>query len=474
MKQTALANQQPVIGLEVHVQLNTKTKLFCPCPSDAKEPNSACCPTCLGMPGSKPSLNKKAMEYALKVALALGCRINKEFYFSRKTYFYPDLAKNYQITQYEVPFAEKGKIVLKGGKAVKLTRIHLEEDPASLVHEQGIGSSQYCLVDYNRSGIPLVEIVTEPCMESAEEAREFLNSLLATLEYLGVFEQGKNAMKCDANISIKGNEKAEVKNITSFKGVEKAIQFEIQRQKKLVAGGKKTERQTRGFDEKSGKTVFQRSKETEDDYGYIFEPDLPMFTVNEKQLDAIRNSIPELSPAKAARLEKQYKIPFEHAEVLSSSKMLADLFEKTAKNCRPETAAAFLRRELLAVLNRSGKTLQSAGLSPKELSHLFRMFDEGKVNEKTVKEALINQVKTGVSPREFVKKNDLIKDMNESKVGEICEKTMVENKDAVKDYLSGEKKAFNFLVGMAMREARGKAEPRQIQKTMLQKLESKK
>src|SRR3989344_4295540 len=237
-----------VIGLEIHIQLDTESKLFCSCPTRASAgPNTAVCEVCLGMPGSKPVLNKKAVDYALMVALALNCRANREFFFSRKTYFYPDLAKNYQTTQYEVPVGEAGFLEVDG-KRVRIRRVHLEEDPASLVHEGGVGKSAYSLVDYNRSGIPLVEIVTEPDMESPAQARRFLDTLLTTLNYLGVYAHGESVLKADCNISLKGGERVEVKNVTGFRAVEDALEAEFARQKVAVAAGERIVQHTRGFD----------------------------------------------------------------------------------------------------------------------------------------------------------------------------------------------------------------------------------
>ncbi len=258
-----------VIGLECHVELDTTTKLFCGCPTKGNdEPNTRTCEVCLGMPGSKPVLNKKALDFALKLCLALNCKISKELIFSRKSYFYPDMAKNYQISQYEIPLGSKGSLKLKSGKEINITRVHMEEDPAALVHPAGMRGSAYVLVDYNRSGNPLVEIVTEPCMESAEEARDFMNQLITILSYLEIFDINKGVIKADANVSIKesGFVKQEVKNITGFKEIEQALQYEILRQKDEVKAGKKLSQETRAWDSEKGITFLLRKKETNGDY----------------------------------------------------------------------------------------------------------------------------------------------------------------------------------------------------------------
>ena len=264
---------KPIIGLEVHVQLSTESKLFCGCNSHASEqPNSAVCQVCLGMPGSKPVLNKKAVDNALKIALALNCDINSEFFFSRKTYFYPDMSKNFQITQYEIPLGKNGFIVLKSGKKIRIRRVHLEEDPASLVHEGGLGQATATLIDYNRSGCPLVEIVTEPDISSPEEARQLLDHLLAILNYLNVFVLGKDILKVDSNVSIEGSERVEVKNVTGFRSVEKALAFEITRQLSVLAKGEKVKRHTMAFDEETQTKFKQEMKKYKLDSFYIHTP----------------------------------------------------------------------------------------------------------------------------------------------------------------------------------------------------------
>ena len=304
-----------MIGLETHVQLNTKTKMFCGCSikNIPDEPNSRCCPTCLGMPGSKPSLNRAALDAGVKIALALGCEVSGEVIFSRKTYFYPDMAKNYQITQYEIPIAKEGSFETidsnEKAKTIRIRRINLEEDPAKLHHEGGdITTADYVLIDYNRSGIPLCEIVTEPDISSPREARIFLQRLSTALEYLGVFSKGEMSLRTDANVSVEGNNRVEIKNITSFADVEKALDYEIERQSNVIDRGGSIESQTMAWDSKHGVTKAMRKKETEEDYGYIFEPDLVAVDVKIEALKDIRKNLPEMPQQRYERYLARYKL----------------------------------------------------------------------------------------------------------------------------------------------------------------------
>ena len=459
-----------IIGLETHVQLNTMSKLFCGCKTQAVEPNTATCPVCLGHPGAKPVLNKAAVGMALKIALALNCKINPEFFFSRKTYFYPDMAKNFQITQYEVPLGENGHVVLSSGKKILIQRIHLEEDPAALVHEEGMQSSSFSLVDYNRSGLPLVEIVTTPCIESAAQAREYLNALLGILGYLDVFVLGKNSLKADANISIGGGERVEVKNVTGFKAVEAALSFEEKRQKSLAGEGKKIVRETRGFDEANQSTFSLRSKETEEDYGYIFEPDIPKIVVSQEWLAELNKSLPELPEQKARRFQKQFNLPDFEAKVICSDRELSTIFEESAKKVEPVFAARFLARELLGTLNYNSLSLNELGLKAPEIIRLLELLSSGNVSEKNAKLALIKYATEKIVPSEFLGKNNLLIDVTGGDVEKIVEKILAKNPQALLDVKAGKEKAMNFLVGLAMRETKGKAQPREIQKIIKGKI----
>ncbi len=459
-----------IIGLEVHVHLNTKSKLFCGCTTKEGPPNSNTCPICLGMPGSKPFLNEKAVEFAVKAALALNCTVNPNFFFSRKTYFYPDMAKNFQITQYELPIGEKGFVKLRSGKKVEIQRLHLEEDPASLVHEEGMEKSEHVLVDYNRSGFPMIEVVTSPCLESAEEAREFLNELQTIMDYLGIFVQGQDLLKADANISLKGGERVEIKNISSFKGVEKALGLEILRQRNLQKFGKKVERETRGFDSDSGTTKLLRTKESEDDYGYIAEPDIPRIVLEDRQVSKWRSELPELHSQRSQRFAKEFHIDEKVADVLVSDKALAGLFESVAKKVSPKLAAQFLSRELLAVLNHDNLSLRDTELKEKDVVNLLELLEVSKISEKSAKETLIKMVLEKVEPVSFIEKQGWLVSFNENDIETLAEEVLKENSKAVEDFKKGDSKALNFLVGQVLRKSKGKANPRKVQEWLEKKL----
>ncbi|MFH0954700.1 MAG: Asp-tRNA(Asn)/Glu-tRNA(Gln) amidotransferase subunit GatB [Candidatus Micrarchaeota archaeon] len=455
----------PVIGLEIHVQLHTNSKLFCGCSTKGIEPNSATCPICLGHPGSKPVLNKKALDYALKIAMALNCQINESFSFSRKTYFYPDLSKNYQITQYELPIGQNGFLELSSGKKIRITRVHLEEDPAALIHENSC-----CLADYNRSGIPLAEIVTEPDLASPSEAREFMDRLLNLLNFLEVFKLGEDTLKADSNISLKGSERAEVKNVSGFRNIEKALQYEIERQTKMRDENEKISRETRGFNEERQTTYLLRKKESEEDYGYIFEPDLTPYRLSKKDLDEIKKTIPELPAQKSARFQKQFGLAAYDANVLCASKKLSDLFEEIAKSVSPKTVSVFLTREILGIVNYNKLELDSVELNAVHLTELLQLLENKKVSEKNAKEAAIHYVLEKTPPKTYLEKQNLLMDTNSMDAEKIVEKILVQNPKAAEDLKSGNPKSLNFLVGLVMRETKGKANPREIQKMIEKKV----
>ncbi len=459
-----------IIGLECHVQLDTKSKLFCGCPTTAEEPNSACCEICLGFPGSKPVLNRKALDYALRVALALNCEINREFFFSRKTYFYPDMSKNFQITQYEIPVGKGGHIILSSGKKIRIDRVHIEEDPAALVHSEGLDASRYTKVDYNRSGIPLIEVVTAPDLSSPQEARDFLDQLTTVLHYLGVFDLQNGTLKVDSNLSIEGNERAEVKNITGKRSVEKALAYEEVRQKGLVKKGVHMKRETRAFNEQTSTTRSMRSKESEADYGYIFDPDLPTFELSDSHLEEIRGNLPELHGIKAERFMKQYAIDEYTAQVLSANPVLGDLFEDVSKKVDARFAAKFLSRELLAIINYNNLSLATAGLDPAEISALLEMLLKGEVSERNAKQALIKYALEKIPPAKYIEEQGLKKDLDTDQIEDAVDVVLKEQEKAVADFKAGGQKALNFLVGQVMRKTKGKVEAREIQSILEKKL----
>ncbi len=354
------------IGLETHVQLNTKSKIFCGCRNPVSmekepKPNVMVCGVCLGFPGSKPLVNERVLEMALRIATAFGCSIAKETFFSRKTYFYPDMSKNFQITQYEIPLASNGKIEVNGNR-IRISRIHMEEDPAKLIHVGGLGG-RHVLVDYNRSGIPLVEIVTEPDITSPREARVYLQKLANILEYLGVYDSSSRAIiKSDANISLEGGARVEVKNITGTKDIEQALNYEIVRQKNLLKRGVRVRRATRTWNPDMRATEDMRGKEEEDEYGYIFEPDLPVITLSKKELQHIEKFIPELPEKRLKRFVKEYRLPGKIAESIVSDIGLAELFEEAAKKTESRLAGTWIAGYLKKTLNWNNMKFRDSGI----------------------------------------------------------------------------------------------------------------
>jgi len=454
-----------VIGLEVHIELNTNTKLFCGCPTKgSEEPNTRTCEVCLGMPGSKPVLNKKAVEFAIKLCLALNCKLNKELIFSRKSYFYPDMSKNYQITQYEIPLGHDGSLNLKSGKEVGITRVHMEEDPASLVHPKGIHESAYVLVDYNRSGNPLLEIVTGPELGSAEEAREFMKQLITTLGYLKIFDINSNIIKADANVSIKGSGYArqEVKNITGFKEIERALNYEIARQKSAVAEGKKLEQETRSWDSEKGITLLLRKKESEEDYGYILDTDLVKTEITGEFIGKIKKEMPELAHDKIKKFITKHKLRKEDAEILSAEKELAEMFEKVAEQVDPILAAKWLRRELIRVLNYNKKEISEMGIDEMHMVQLLKLVENRTITDSVAQKILEKLVEKPFDVNEYVKKENLGAVSDASELEKYCGEAVKENPKAAEDYRNGEEKALNFIVGQVMKKTKGKATPKEV------------
>ncbi|HII16175.1 MAG TPA: Asp-tRNA(Asn)/Glu-tRNA(Gln) amidotransferase subunit GatB [Nanoarchaeota archaeon] len=450
------------IGLEVHISLNKniKTKMFCGCKlPEGMEPNTNCCPVCLAHPGSKPVFNRQVLKHALKLALALNCNIANKVIFSRKTYFYPDLPANYQITQYEFPLGEGGHIDLGSGKRVALKRMHMEEDPAALIHPGGVSDAPFTLIDFNRAGTPLIEVVTEPDMESPNEARLFLKKLLAIVEYLGIYGNATGTMKADANISIKetGYTRVEIKNISGFREIESALSYEIERQKRAFLNDERVVQETRGWDADKQATYQMRTKETEDDYGFIAEPNLPAIDVTEKMVSDARKEIPELAYAKALRFREQYKLNAEDAEVLAMDMKLADLFEKCAKEIGPVLAAKWLRKELVGVLNESKKVLRDIKLDEKQLIALLKMFEAKKVNDKTARELLEKLIEKRFDVEKHVKEHNLEAVSGASELEAFCKEAIEENPNVADDYRQGREEALNYLVGQVMKKTKGKA-----------------
>lgn len=467
-----------VIGLEVHVQLNKlKTKLFCSCSLDyhGDEPNTHVCPVCLGLPGTMPVLNEEAVKAGIKVALALNAKINPVMRFDRKNYFYPDLPKGFQISQYDMPLAWGGYVTIEteeGEKQVTLKRIHMEEDPGKLSYKGSITSAKYSLIDYNRSGVPLLEIVTEPVLNSPKEARTFLNTLRIILEYLDVFDGNlEGAMRVDANISIAGGGRVEIKNISSFKGVERALTYEITRQKNLIRRGRAVKRETRHFDEANNITVSLRSKEEEHDYRYFPEPDLvPVETAEFVEL--VRNELPEMPWEKRERLIKQYNLSFEKAKILVLDPKMADYFERVAEKIDPKVSASWIVDVLRGELNYRDMSFAEGEkrISSDEFSELLGYFLRGDITEKGVVEVIRTKLDEGGEIREIIEKKGLFS-IPAEEIDRLCKEAIEKNPKAVEDYRAGKKQAVNFLVGYVMKVTRGRADPEITAKRMKELLE---
>ncbi|MBI2654138.1 Asp-tRNA(Asn)/Glu-tRNA(Gln) amidotransferase subunit GatB [Candidatus Woesearchaeota archaeon] len=459
-----------VIGLEIHTELDTNTKLFCSCPTKGnEEPNTRTCPTCLGMPGSKPVLNKKAVEFALKLCLALNCEISPELIFSRKSYFYPDMSKNYQISQYDIPLGKNGSLRLRDGKEIGIIRVHLEEDPASLIHPAGLKESQYVLVDYNRSGNPLVEIVTEPDLTSPDEARDFMKQLITVLNYLEIFDINEGIIKADANVSIKESDYArvEIKNITGFKEIEKALVYEVNRQKEDTKLHKKIEQETRAWDSEKGVTFTLRKKETEEDYGYIIDTDLTIVEITDKWVKEIKKEMPELAQDKVKKFVEKHKIKKEDAEILAAEKELAEMFEKVAEEINPVLAAKWLRRELVRVLNYNKKELREVEIDEKHMIDLLKLVENKNITDNVASKILEKLIEKPFNVNEYVKKEKLEAVSDTSELEKYCREAIEENPQAVEDYKKGEKRALNFIVGKVMAKTRGKATPKEVNEIIL-------
>ncbi len=465
-----------VIGLEVHVQLNKlRTKLFCSCPLDYHHspPNTHVCPVCLGMPGAMPVINKEAVKAAIKVALALNSEIQPFTVFDRKNYFYPDLPKGFQISQYDRPLALGGYVTIEVDgeeKRIQLKRVHMEEDPGKLSYRGSITTAKYSLIDYNRSGAPLLEIVTEPVMNSPKEARLFLNKLRMILEYLDVFDGDlEGAMRVDANISLKGGGRVEVKNISSFKGVERALSYEVMRQKNLLQRGRVVARETRHFDEARNITVTLRSKEEEQDYRYFPEPDLvPVYTG--EILKEVEGTLPEMPEEKRERLKREYAIGDNYAKVLILDVKMADYFEDVAKYVNPKLAASWIVDVLRGELNYRGWNFPKCRevFSPEEFAKLIKYLEEDRITEKGVVEVIRTKLDEGGDIDEIIKRKGLFA-IPKEEIIKFCKEAIEENPKAVQDYMKGKKQALNFLVGQVMKKTRGRADPGETAK-MLEEL----
>jgi aspartyl-tRNA(Asn)/glutamyl-tRNA(Gln) amidotransferase subunit B len=452
------------IGLEIHLQPNTKSKLFCTCSTEGVEPNTKVCQICMGMPGSKPRLNSDAFIAALKLAIAMNCKIHNISFFARKTYFYPDLPKDFQITQYDQPFATEGKLKMKD-KEVEITRIHIEEDPASLKHVESKNGAAYVLIDYNRSGTPLCEIVTPPVFTSPAEARAFLEELMKLADYIGIFDAQEGKIRADVNVSIEGHPRVEVKNITSFRDAERAAQFEIIRQESVVARGEQGVTETRSFDQRTGTTDSMRHKETEEEYGYIPEPDLPPLTITDPELKKIIAEMPEPPYQRIARFVKEYKIKEEQAESLMSERALADQFEEVSKKSDPALAAMWYSY-VQKILNFNAVRFDKTGFKANSMVEFLALLSSGEVSKRGA-ELLLRELVMKPEPAKKTAERLGLLALSEAETKSLVEKAIKENPNAVNDVKSGKEKAIQFLVGQVIRASKGRAK----EKTVLELLD---
>lgn len=460
---------EAIIGLEVHVQLKTKSKIFCGCSTAfGARPNSQTCPVCLGFPGVLPVLNKKAVEYAVKAGLALNCQIAKSCKFHRKNYFYPDLPKAYQISQYDEPLATDGylQISIDGNETkIGILRVHLEEDAGKLIHTEDKSS----LVDFNRCGVPLIEIVSKPMLKTPQQAYEYLLCLKGILEYIDVSDcnMEEGSLRCDANVSVRPigqsrlGTKTEVKNMNSFKSVEKALSYEIDRQIKFIKQGGDITQQTRLWDEKKQITTTMRTKESAHDYRYFPEPDLVPLEISQEWIEEIKTTIPELPQVKRKRFIAEYDLPPYDAGVLTATKQLSEFFENTTKLYpKPKIVSNWIMTEVLGILSKENIEITQSKLTPTHLASMLQLIDKGIISGKIGKEILPEVFITGRMPDEIIQEKGLIQITDEDEIVKIIDKVIAENPKAVEEHKIGKKQVLGFLVGQVMKLTKGKANPK--------------
>jgi len=475
---------EPVIGLEVHVEMATASKMFCGCPvvdSVEAEPNTAVCPVCAGMPGALPVANERAVEFAMRVGLALGCKIEPVSIFARKNYFYPDLPKGYQISQFEEPLATNGEILIQtndGDKTIRVLRAHLEEDAGKLTHVNGAS-----LVDLNRAGVPLLEIVSEPDMHSAAEARAYAENLRDILRYLGVNsgDMEKGVIRFEANTSVrpvgttKLGTRTEVKNLNSFRAMEDAINFEITRQSKIIEEGGEVDQVTMGWDEAKAETYTQRGKEDSHDYRYFPEPDLPPLKVAEDWVQRVREQLPELPDAKFQRFVTEFNLSEYDARVLVAEKAIADFFETALNelpdNIKPKTLSNWMSGELFALMNQAEIGIDALKVTPAALAELVSLVAEGEINKNTGKEVLAEVFASGKSPKAIVAKRGLGQVSDGDLIAGLVSEVLNENQPEVKSYREGKEGVVNWLFGQVMKKARGRANPQILREELMRQLE---
>jgi len=498
---------KPTIGMEVHAELKTNTKMFCSCKNDPdeQEPNKNVCPICLAHPGTLPTANKEAIKKVLKVGLALNCKINEFSQFDRKNYFYPDLPKGYQISQYKHPLCGPGFLEVEG-KKIGITRIHLEEDTGRSIHPKG---KDYSLIDFNRAGVPLMELVTEPEINTGKQAKNFCEKLQLILKYLDVSsaDMEKGQMRCEVNISISKDEtkgtKVEIKNLNSFKAVERSIDYEIKRQTKVLDEGKKVIQETRGWDEKKQKTVSQRVKEEAHDYRYFPEPDLPPMEIGKEEptnldklksdkiyLSEIKKTMPELPQDKTKRFEEEYGLSSDQIDILVKNKDLGEYFEKVASDLKEwvkteekehelkekktkklfKLAANYIITELQKLTKKTEKEEKIERITGENFAELMKMIYEGEISSSAAQKILEVMYKTQGDPSQIAQEQGLIQMSDSSQLEEVIDKIVKENSSVVEEYKSGKENALQFLIGQVMKETKGQANPQVAQELLFKKL----
>ena len=469
-----------VIGLEVHSELSTKTKIFCSCPTEfGGEPNTHCCPICMAMPGALPVLNKKVVEYAIKAGLATNCDITRVSKNDRKNYFYPDLPKSYQISQFDMPLCTNGYVEIEtenGPKKIGLVRIHIEEDAGKLNHDEfGRGS----LVDLNRAGVPLIEIVSEPDLRSVEEVDTYLKKLKSLLEYIEVSDckMQEGSFRADVNVSVrkKGSTefgtRTEMKNMNSFRSITRAIEYEAERQIEVLEQGGKIYQETLRWDEVSGKTFSMRDKENAQDYRYFPEPDLAIINISDEMIENIKSSLPEMPESRRERYIKEFNLPEYDSNILTSSKYLSDLFENASKVCNnPKAVSNWIMTDITRILNEEEKEPNEIPFTAEQLGQLVVLIDKGTISSKIAKQVLEELFENPKNPEDIIKEKGWIQISDEGAIKEVVLKILEANPQSIIDYKAGRDRALGFLVGQAMKETRGKANPQMLNKMFLEEL----
>ena len=473
-----MKDYEVIIGLEVHAELSTNTKIYCNCTTEfGADPNTHCCPICTGMPGTLPVLNKKVVEYAVKMGLATNCKIANFSKQDRKNYYYPDLPKAYQISQYDLPLCENGHIDIEVDgkkKTIGITRIHIEEDAGKLIHDAYTGDT---LVDMNRCSVPLIEIVSEPDMRSAKEAVEYMQALKSILEYLDICDckMQEGSLRCDVNLSVRPvgqkefGTRTETKNLNSFKAIQNSIEFEIKRQIEVLENGGTIYQETRRFDDAKGEGYAMRTKEEANDYRYFPEPDLAPIVLSDEYINSIKESLPELPNVKKERYLKEYNLSLYDATILTMSIKTANYFENVVKKCNnPKMVANWIMGDFARLLNENDISIDESKISEENLASLIDLIDKGTISSKIAKTVFEEMFNTGKEAKQIVEEKGLVQISDEGAIKEIVEKVVENNPQSIIDYKAGRDRALGFLVGQVMKESKGKANPGLVNKLLLE------